>query len=415
VSAYIITNIKQLAGITDGRRLPLRRSELAQINTLDNAYLVVEGEEIAEYGIMSDLQDGRKQPSTKIDASGCIVLPAWCDSHTHLLYAGSREQEFVDKINGLSYAEIAARGGGILNSALKLAESSDEQLLSQTQDRIDAAMQLGTANFEIKSGYGLTLEQELRMLRIIKKLKQHNRATIRSTLLGAHAVPVEYRDHPDQFVDIVVQQMIPSAAAERLADYVDVFCEKGFFTNEQTEKICSAAITHGMKVRLHANQLSASGAVQLGVSLGAISVDHLETMDDDAVKRLASSETIGTMLPSAAFFLRAPFQPARKMIDAGAAVALASDCNPGSSPGYNMNFVVSLACIALRMLPAEAINAATFNGACALELQHQTGSIETGKKADLIITKPISSLSFLPYSFSTNLVQSTIIKGEIIS
>ena len=275
------------------------------------------------------------------------------------------------------------------------------------------ASRMGTANFEIKSGYGLTLEDELRMLRIIKRLKEDSVATIRSTFLGAHAFPEEYKDNRDGYVQLLIEEMIPAVAHEKLADYIDVFCEQGFFDVQQTERICAAGIAYGMKPKIHANQLSASGAVQLGTRMGALSVDHLEIMDREAIKELANSQTIGTLLPTAAFFLRASLQPAREMIDAGCAIALASDCNPGSSPGYNMNFVVSLACVGMRMLPEEAINAATFNAACALDLQHQTGSIAVGKKADLIITKPIPSVAYIPYSFSSSQIDTTIIKGQL--
>jgi imidazolonepropionase len=413
MSSFAISNIKLLAGINNTLS-PLKGSALAQLQSLEDAYIIVEGEEIAVFGRMNDIVSGKTVlPQNNIDATGKIVLPAWCDSHTHIVYAGSREAEFVDKIKGVSYAEIAAKGGGILMSAKQLAESSDDELFLTAHQRITGALNMGTANLEIKSGYGLTLEQELRILRVIKKLKEKSRSGIRSTFLGAHAFPAEYRNNREGYVDLLIEQMIPAVAREQLADYIDVFCEKGFFDLQQTESICRAAIAQGMKVKLHANQLSSSGAVQLGVKLGAISVDHLEMMDEEAIVSLSHSATIGTMLPTAALFLRAPYPPAREMIDQGCAVALASDCNPGSSPGYNMNFVISLACICMKMLPEEAINAATINGAFAMGLQHQTGSIAVGKKADLIITKPIPSIAFLPYSFSSVHVEHTIVKGQI--
>ena len=342
-----------------------------------------------------------------------IVIPAWCDSHTHLVYAGSREGEFVDKIRGLTYAEIAARGGGILNSANKLREASEDALYNDAYRRLNEVVKCGTANIEIKSGYGLTLDSELKMLRVIKRLKESTRLTIKATFLGAHTIPVEYKDNREGYVSLIINGMLPAIQKERLADYIDVFCENGFFTNEETEQLCRAGIAHGLKPKIHANQLSAGGAVQTGVNISAVSVDHLEVMDEAAIDTLKKSDTIGTLLPTAAFFLRMPYQPARAMIDAGCAIALASDCNPGSSPGYNMNFVVSLACIGMKMLPEEAINAATFNGACALELQQQTGSIAKGKKADLIITKPIPNVAYIPYSFSTSQIDKTIVKGEI--
>ena len=411
MASYIITNISELAGINDGT-LPLRKKDLASLPAIKNAYLIIEGEEIAAFGEMSQLNN-KSVPSSQIDATGKTVLPAWCDSHTHLVYAGSREEEFVDKIRGLTYAEIAARGGGILNSAKKLREASEDALYNDAYRRLNDAVKCGTANIEIKSGYGLTPDSEIKMLRVIKRLKESSRVTIKATFLGAHTIPVEYRDNREGYVSLIIDEMLPAIKKERLADYIDVFCENGFFTNEETEQICKAGISHGLKPKIHANQLSAGGAVQTGVKINAVSVDHLEVMDEAAIDALKKSDTIGTLLPTAAFFLRMPYQPARAMIDAGCAIALASDCNPGSSPGYNMNFVVSLACIGMKMLPEEAINAATFNGACALELQHQTGSIAKGKKADLIITKPIPSVAFIPYSFSTLQIDKTIVKGDI--
>jgi imidazolonepropionase len=407
MSSLLIANIQQLAGVRDNKKA-LRGKALAELPSIHNAYLIIEGTQIASYGSMKDI----KQWSGDVfDATHRIVLPGWCDSHTHLVYAGSREMEFVDKIGGLSYAEIAAKGGGILNSAKKLAETSEQQLFSDAYERLMAAAKLGTTTIEIKSGYGLTVEAELKMLRVIKKLKEQSDLNIRSTFLGAHTYPLEFANDHQGYIDLIINEMLPVIAKEKLADYIDVFCEQGFFTPEETETICKAGMEYGLKPKIHANQLNASGGVQAGVKLNAVSVDHLETMDEDAINALKNSETIGTLLPSAAFFLRMPYQPARQLIDAGCAVALASDCNPGSSPGFNMNFVVSLACIGMKMFPEEAVNAATFNGACALELQDITGSISPGKRADLIITKPVPSLAYLPYSFSANNVDWTIIKG----
>lgn len=407
MSSLLIANIKQLAGIHNHTGA-LRGSALAELPSLHNAYIIIEDDEIAAYGLMKDLKEW---PEEVFDASGRIVLPGWCDSHTHLVYAGSREGEFVDKIKGLSYAEIAAKGGGILNSAKKLAETSADQLFYNARERLIEASKLGTTSIEIKSGYGLTVEAELKMLRVIKRLKEQSDLNIKATFLGAHTFPLEYVNNHQGYIDLIINEMLPVIAGEKLADYIDVFCEKGFFSIEETETVCKAGMQYGLKPKIHANQLNASGGVQTGVMLNALSVDHLETMDHDAVNALKNSSTIGTLLPSAAFFLRMPYQPARQLIDEGCAIALASDCNPGSSPGYNMNFVVSLACIGMKMLPEEAINAATFNGACALELQAATGSIAAGKRADLIITKPVSSLAYLPYSFSTNNIDWTIIKG----
>lgn len=411
MASYIITNIRELAGINDAV-MPLRKNELAKLHSIKDAYLIIEGEEIAEFGEMQHIKN-RTVPSGQVDASGKIVLPAWCDSHTHLVYAGSREEEFVDKIRGLTYAEIAARGGGILNSAEKLRDAGEDALYNDAYRRLMDAVKCGTANIEIKSGYGLTLASELKMLRVIKRLRETSRLTIKATFLGAHTIPVEYKENREAYISLIINEMLPAIQKEQLADYIDVFCENGFFTNQETERICQAGIAHGLRPKIHANQLSAGGAVQTGIRNNAVSVDHLEVMDEPAIDSLKESRTIGTLLPTAAFFLRMPYQPARLLIDKGCAVALASDCNPGSSPGYNMNFVVSLGCIAMKMLPEEAINAATFNAACALELQHQTGSIAKGKKADLIITKPIPSVAYIPYSFSTSQIDKTIIKGEI--
>lgn len=412
MSSTIITNIRELTGINDATK-PLRKKDLATLHSIQNAYVIIEGEEIAEFGKMEKLNN-RNIPSNRIDASGQTVLPAWCDSHTHLVFAGSREDEFVDKIRGLSYAEIAARGGGILNSARKLNEATEDQLYNDAYKRLKEAALSGTANIEIKSGYGLTLDGELKMLRVIKKMKSTSRLTIKSTFLGAHSIPEGYKDNRDAYISLITNEMLPVIQQEQLADYIDVFCEKGFFTNEETEHICNAGIKHGLKPKIHANQLTSSGAVQTGVKLKAVSVDHLEVMDSEAIDALKHSETIGTLLPTAAFFLGMPYQPARKLIDEGCAIAIATDCNPGSSPGYNMNFVVSLSCIGLKMLPEEVINAATFNAACAIELQHQTGSIKNGKKADLIITKAVPSLAYLPYSFSSDEIDKIIIKGDLL-
>lgn len=415
MSSLLISNIKQLAGIHDDISA-LRGKDLAALNSIYNAWLLIEDEYIVSFGAMKELSNHVKNlPSEIYDATGKIVLPAWCDSHTHLVYAGSREDEFTNKIRGLSYAEIAAKGGGILNSARKLSAMSEEELFVEAYQRLKEAAALGTASIEIKSGYGLTVDSELKMLRVIKKLKERSRLNIKATFLGAHTFPVEYINDHQQYIDLIINEMLPAIAHEKLADYIDVFCEKGFFNPDETEIICRAGMTYGLKPKIHANQLSVSGGVQVGVKLDAVSVDHLETMDGEAIDHLKHSSTIGTLLPSAAFFLRMPYQPARDLIDSGCAIAVASDCNPGSSPGFNMNFILSLSCIGMRMLPEEAINAATFNGACAMELQHTTGSICAGKNADLIITRPVPSIAYLPYSFSTNNIGRVLIKGKFIS
>ncbi|RYY88559.1 MAG: imidazolonepropionase [Chitinophagaceae bacterium] len=407
----LITNIRQLAG-TRTIEAPLRGKELADLPSINDAYLVVENGRIAEFGTMPDLLHKPSDFRQHIDAAGGTVLPAWVDSHTHIVFAGSRETEFVDKIRGISYAEIAARGGGILNSARKLNETSEDELFQQSWQRLQEVMRLGTGAIEIKSGYGLSVEGELKMLRVARRLREKSGIDIRTTFLGAHSFPAEYRDDREGYIRLIIEEMLPRIATEKLADYIDVFCEEGFFTPEQTIRICTAGKAHGLKPRLHANQLAVSGGVQAGIAVDALSVDHLESMDDAATDALANSATIGTLLPTAAYFLRMPFQPARKLVDAGCAIALASDYNPGSSPSGNMNGVVSMACIGMKLLPEEAINAATVNAACALELQHEVGSIAVGKKAHLILTRPIPSLPYLPYAFGSNLIETVLLNGN---
>ncbi|MFI5134123.1 MAG: imidazolonepropionase, partial [Chitinophagales bacterium] len=413
MAVTLIANIKQLVGTRNKSKL-LRGKELADLPVIENAYLVIEDGLIAEYGEMKNIQHSAFNIQHSIDASGQFVLPCWCDSHTHLVFATSREEEFVDKIKGMSYAEIAARGGGILNSAKKLNEASEDELFNAAWKRLEEVSRLGTGAIEIKSGYGLSVEGELKMLRVIKKLKEKSNLLIKSTFLGAHTYPLNYKDNHQGYIDCIIKEMLPVISKEKLADYIDVFCETGFFSPEETETICKAGISYGLKPKIHSNQLNLSGGVEVGVKLKALSIDHLETMDDTAIKTLADSDTIGTLLPTAAFFLRMPFQPARKLIDAGCAIALASDYNPGSSPSGNMHLVVSMSCIQMKMLPEEAINAATINGAYAMELQNETGSISVGKKANLIFTKPIPSLAYFPYSFGTNLIDKVMINGEFV-
>lgn len=411
--ATIITNIKQLVNTRQQNEL-LRGEKLAELPSVENAYLVIENGIIAEYGEMDKLGWADSSNDNLIDATGQMVLPAWCDSHTHLVFAASREEEFVDKLKGLSYAEIAARGGGILNSARKLNEASESELLRMAWARLHEVIQSGTGAIEIKSGYGLSVEGELKMLRVIKRLKETSPIPVKATFLGAHTYPSAFKNDHQGYIDLIINEMLPVIANENLADYIDVFCETGFFSPEETETICRVGMSYGLKPKIHANQLNLSGGTQMGVKLGAVSVDHLETMDDDAIQALANSTTIGTLLPTAAFFLRMPFQPARKLIDAGCAIALATDFNPGSSPSGNMNLVIAMSCIQMKMLPEEAINAATINGAYAMELQDELGSITAGKKANLIFTKPVSSLAYIPYSFGTNLIDKVMISGEII-
>jgi imidazolonepropionase len=423
MSSTIITNIKQLAGVRAETQL-LRGKDLAVLPVIDNAYLIIEDGIITGFGQMKDLPAKTNQPSAIIDAAGQIILPAWCDSHTHLVFTAGREEEFVDKIKGLSYAEIAAKGGGILNSAKKLNETTEDELFNLAWKRLEEVSRLGTGAIEIKSGYGLTVDGELKMLRVIKKLKEKSNLSIKSTFLGAHTYPLQYKDNHQGYIDLIINEMLPVIAKEKLADYIDVFCETGFFSPPEMEAICKAGMTYGLKSKLHVNQLNSVGGIEAGIKLNAVSLDHLETMNDNDISLLASSApslsgragvgTIATLLPTAAFFLRMPFQPARKLIDAGCAVALASDYNPGSSPSGNMNLVVAMSCIQMKMLPEEAINAATINGAFAMELQNELGSITIGKKANLIFTKSIPSLAYLPYSFGSNLLGKVMIKGEFI-
>ncbi len=411
MSSTLITNIKLLVNTREQNQL-LRGKALANLPCIENAYLIIEDDEIAGYGIMEELKTKNLKPKTFLNASGQFVLPAWCDSHTHLVFAESREAEFIDKIKGLTYAEIAAKGGGILNSANKLNNTSEDELFNLSWKRLEEVGKLGTGAIEIKSGYGLTVEGELKMLRVIKKLKEKSCLSIKSTFLGAHTYPLAYKENHRGYIDSIIHEMLPVIAKEKLADFIDVFCETGFFSSEETETICRAGMSYGLKPKLHVNQLSSIGGIEAGIKLNAVSLDHLETMTDDEINKLSNAGSIGTLLPTAAFFLRMPFQPARNLIDAGAAIALASDYNPGSSPSGNMNLVVAMSCIQMKMLPAEAINAASINGAYAMELQDELGSITIGKKANLIFTKPIPSLAYLPYCFGSNLIDKVMIKGE---
>jgi imidazolonepropionase len=416
MSSHLFYNIRQLVNTREKSHL-LRGSDLADLPVIQDAWLHTEGEHIADFGAMSELPPGLaslRGTGAATDSAGCLVLPAWADSHTHLVFAGSRESEFVDKIRGLSYADIHARGGGILNSARHLAATPEETLFAEAWQRLQEIARMGTGAVEIKSGYGLTIEGELKMLRVIKKLKQRSSLSIKATFLGAHAYPEPYREDHEGYIELLINKMLPAISAEGLADYIDVFCEEGFFSPSETETILRAGARHGLPAKIHANQLHLSGGVETGVRLGALSVDHLETMDSSAIAALAGSTTIGTLLPTAAFFLRMPYQPARALIDAGCAIALASDYNPGSSPSGNMNFVVSIGCIQLRLLPEEAINAATLNGAHAMSLGDRLGSITRGKWANLIVTRPVPSLAYFPYSFGQNLIGRVMIRGEFI-
>ena len=409
--ATLISNIKLLVN-TRSESCLLRGAALSQLPCLEKAYLIVEGPHIAEYGEMKKLGHQPEAFAFHVDATGKMVLPSWCDSHTHLVFAGSREGEFIDKIKGASYAEIAAKGGGILASAKKIAAISEEALYQQSYKRLQEVIKLGTGAIEIKSGYGLSIDGELKMLRVIKRLKAASAIPVKTTFLGAHAVPSAYNKNRQDYIRLVVEEMLPVIAKEGLADFVDVFCETNFFTPEETAYICDTGKSYGLLPKIHANQLHVSGGVQAGINVNALSVDHLESLDEAAIAALAESNTIGTLLPTAAFFLRMHYPPARDLITAGCAVALASDYNPGSSPSGNMNFVVALSCIQLKLLPEEAINAATINGAFAMGVQDEVGSITAGKKANLILTKEIPSLHYLPYAFGENNIEKVMVSGE---
>ncbi len=411
--SILIINIKELLQVRKTNVTVVRGSDMKILPTLKNAYVLIEHDTIVEYGSMTDYP-GYEEVDEIIDATGKMVLPAWCDSHSHLVFAGDRSQEFVDRINGLSYEDIAARGGGILNSAETLQNTSEEELYQQSLKRLNNVIQLGTGAIEIKSGYGLTVEAELKMLRVIKRLNKESKAIIKATLLGAHAVPKEFKDDKTKFVNLVIDELIPEVSKQRLADYIDVFCEKGYFSLEETERILIAGTEHGLIPKIHVNQFNAFGGVALGVKYNALSVDHLEELTDSDIDSLKNSNTMPVALPSCSYFLSLPYTPARRIIDSGLPLALATDFNPGSSPSGNMNFVVSTACIKMKMTPEEAINAATINGAYAMGISNQYGSICRGKKANLIITKEISSYNNLPYAFGDNLIDQVIINGQIV-
>ncbi|RTY94958.1 imidazolonepropionase [Flavobacterium sp. GT3R68] len=408
----LISNIKELLQIRDTSVSKVSGKEMAELPSIKNAYLLIEDNSIADFGTMQNCPE--ISPDKIIDATGKIVLPTWCDSHTHIVYAGNREQEFVDRINGLSYEEIANRGGGILNSAKKLNESSEEAIYNQSKTRLEEVMKLGTGAIEIKSGYGLSVEGELKMLRVIKKLKANYPVAIKATFLGAHAFPTEYKDNHKAYIDLIVNEMLPQIAEEHLAEYIDAFCEKGYFSVEETERIMQAGTSFGLIPKIHVNQFNAIGGIAAAVKYQALSVDHLEVMNSEDFEVLKNTNTMPVALPSCSYFLSIPYTPAREMISAGLPLALATDYNPGSTPSGNMNFVVATACIKMKMTPEEAINAATINGAYAMGLSESHGSITRGKRANLIITKPVSSFYQLPYAFGSNLIHSVIIEGEVI-
>ena len=409
----LVTNIAFLAGIQPTDKLRLEGKEMAQLETIANAFLYVEDGRIHSYGAMSDLPTCNLPSAVQqIDAKGGSVLPSWCDSHTHIVFAGSREQEFVDKIRGLSYAEIAKRGGGILNSADKLHDMSEDELYQQAMRRVDEVIQKGTGCIEIKSGYGLNTADELKMLRVIKRIKETTPLKVVATFLGAHAVSREYAGRQSEYVDLVIREMIPAVAKENLAEYIDVFCDTGFFTPEETARILEAGAKYGMRGKIHADELASSGGVEVGVRHNALSVDHLESMTAETIETLRGSETMPTALPGTSFFLNMPFALGRKVIDEGLPLAVASDYNPGSTPSGDMKFVISLACIKMRLLPAEAINAGTMNSAYAMGLSKDYGSITKGKVANFYITKPIPSVDFIPYAYTTPIVDRIFLRGE---
>ncbi len=413
MSSLLIKNIRELCQVEDRAREMVCGKDMAVLPSLTDAFIYVEGDKIVDFGTMADMKNEYLSANEIIDAEGQIVMPTYCDSHTHIVYSGSRELEFIDKINGLSYEEIAKRGGGILNSAKRLHEATEDELYAEALARINEMISMGTGACEIKSGYGLNTEDELKMLRVVKRLRETTPMTIRATFLGAHAVPAEYKGRQSEYVDLVVNEMIPAVGEEGLAEYVDSFCDKGFFTCEETERMMIKAAEYGMRPKIHANELANSGGIQIGVKHNALSVDHLEFTGDEEIECLKNSGTMPTILPGAAFFLEMVYPPARKMIDSGLPIALATDYNPGSSPSASMKFVMSLATIIMKLTPEEAINAATINSAYAMGISQTHGSICRGKVANIMITKNISSLYYIPYAYTADVVDKVILNGKI--
>lgn len=407
----LVKNIGTIVGIERQGRLRLAGAAMDQLDRIDNAYLTATDGRITAFGPMSELPDATTFDEV-VDAEEGTLFPSFCDSHTHIVYAGSREQEFLDKIHGLSYEEIARRGGGILNSADRLHDTDEEELYRQAAERIDEVIRMGTGLIEIKSGYGLTTEDELKMLRVIHRIRENYPIEVRATFLGAHAVGRAYIGRQEAYVDLVCDEMLPAVAREGLADFVDVFCDRGFFTVEQTRRILRRAAEYGLRAKIHANELAISGGVQVGVEEGALSVDHLESMGEAEIEALCGSSTMPTLLPGAAFFLRMSYPPARKMIQAGLPIALASDYNPGSSPSGNMRMVMALAATQMRMTPTEALHAATLNGAAAMGLSDHFGSITVGKVANFFLTKPLSSPEFFTYAYATPLIRQVFLRGK---
>ncbi|MGB0897162.1 MAG: imidazolonepropionase [Flavobacteriaceae bacterium] len=413
MSCKVFINIKQLLQVeTTTQKSKIAGQAMKDLPSINNAYLRIQNDTISDFGEMANFTPNPEDEL--IDCSGKIILPTWYDSHTHIVYAGNREQEFVDRINGMSYEEIANNGGGILNSAKKLQHTAEEDLYQQSAERLEEVIKLGTGGIEIKSGYGLTVDAELKMLRVIKRLKQNYSIPIKATFLGAHAIPKEYKDNKQGYLDLIITKMLPAIAKEQLAEYIDIFCESGYFTVEDTEQILAAGSEYGLTAKIHVNQFNSIGGIQKGIAHNALTVDHLEVLTPEDLEALKSSETMPVALPSCSYFLSIPYTPAREIIDNGLALALATDYNPGSTPSGNMNFVVSTACIKMKMTPEEAINAATINGAYAMGISNTHGSIAKGKFANIIITKSIKSYNVLPYSFGTNNIDSVYINGQLI-
>ncbi len=410
--SLLIRNIGTLVQAETRRRSIVKGADMAELPCLNNAYLLAENGRVAAFGPMAECPD---RADSVLDATGRMVFPSWCDSHTHIVFAATREEEFVSRLKGHTYEEIAQAGGGILNSAKKLQVMSEDALFAGAWERLQEVIGYGTGAIEVKSGYGLTLESELKMLRVVRRLKEKSPIPVKATFLGAHAVPTEYKDRRQDYIDLIVNEMLPQVAGEGLADYCDVFCDKGFFTPEETDQILKAGWKYGLKPKIHANELGITGGVQVGVANRAVSVDHLEHTGAAEIEALKNSDTIPTLLPSCSFFLGIPFAAARDMIAAGLPVTLATDYNPGSSPSGNMPFVVALACIKMKLLPAEAINAATLNGARAMELEAEVGTIAVGKMANFFISKPMMSLALLPYSFGSNLVETVVLNGRVVA
>ena len=410
--SLLITNIKQLIQVHDYNTTIIRGSDMKKLPIIENAYLYIENDTIIEFGDMSDCEGFDAE--TIIDATGKLVLPSWCDSHTHIVYAGDRTSEFVDRINGLSYAEIAQKGGGILNSAKTLQNTSEDELFEQSLKRLNELIAMGTGAVEIKTGYGLTVEAELKMLRVIKRLKQESLAIIIPTLLAAHAIPEEFKTKKEDYITYITEELIPKAAELNITNYVDVFCEEGYFSIKDTEAILEAGKKFNLRPKIHVNQFTILGGIALGVKYNALSVDHIEELSDKDIKALKGSDTMPVALPGCSYFISIPYTPARRLIDAGLPLAIATDYNPGTAPSGNMNFVVSAACVKLKLTPEEAINAATVNGAYAMGISNMYGSITRGKKANLIITKPMNHYSEIPYAFAHNPVEQVIINGQVL-